>query len=234
MGLSRSLSGGSRRGPFRRYRNAVVMLGRMIALHHRMTQNAADMMDLIQETLNQADEAHSRRVHGGHDDVRHHHVRGLSLAESSRPRAHDHARLDEAELPGPGIRHSVNSEDLADPPPLVDAQSLQLHMDHQRNAAVNPKSLSYGVVTGGDQRGYRSTPEELHGAHPCRSAEHQEDQCSQLHHGQVWDRSVQNEAEAMPCYVLREDGLPGASSTSSTSHSSASSSISLRGPILIS
>ena len=148
MGLSRSLSGGSRRGPFRRYRNAVVMLGRMIALHHRMTQNAADMMELIQETLNQADEAHSRRMHGGHDGVRHHHVRGLSLAESSRPRAHDHARLDEAELPGPGIRHSVNSEDLADPPPLVDAQSLQLHMDHQRNAVVNPKSLSYGVVTG--------------------------------------------------------------------------------------
>ena len=83
MGLSRSLSGGSRRGPFRRYRNAVVMLGRMIALHHRMTQNAADMMELIQETLNQADEAHSRRIHGGHDGVRHHHVRGLSLAESS-------------------------------------------------------------------------------------------------------------------------------------------------------
>ena len=103
MGLSRSLSGGSRRGPFRRYRNAVVMLGRMIALHHRMTQNAADMMELIQETLNQADEAHSRRMHGGHDGVRHHHVRGLSLAESSRPRAHDHARLDEAELPGPGF-----------------------------------------------------------------------------------------------------------------------------------
>ena len=88
---------------FRRYRNAVVMLGRMIALHHRMTQNAADMMQLIQETLNQADEAHSRRIHGGHDGVRHHHVRGLSLAESSRPRAHDRARLDEVEPPGPGF-----------------------------------------------------------------------------------------------------------------------------------
>ena len=148
MGSSRSLSGGSRRGPFRRHRNAVVMLGRMIALHHRMTQNAADMMQLIQETLNQADEAPCRRIHGGHDGARHHHVRGLSLAESSRPRAHDHARLDEVEPPGPGIRHSVNSEDLADPPPLVDFQSLQLHVDHQHNAVVNPKSLSYGVVTG--------------------------------------------------------------------------------------
>ena len=113
----------------------------MIALHHRMTQNAADMMQLIQETLNQADEAHSRRIHGGHDCVRHHHVRGLSLAESSRLRAHDHARLDELEPPGPGIRHSVNSEDLADPPPPVDFQSLQLHVDHQHNAVVNPKSF---------------------------------------------------------------------------------------------
>ena len=204
-------------GLFRRYRNAVVMLGRMIALHHRMTQNAADMMQLIQETLNQADEAHSRRIHGGHDGVRHHHVRGLSLAESSRPRAHDHARLDEVEPPGPGIRHSVNSEDLADPPPLVDAQSLQLHMDHQRNAVVNPKSLSYGVVTGEANEAIDPRPKS-----------------SQLHHGQVWDRSAQNEAEAMPCYFLREDALPGASSTSSTSHSSASSSISLRGPILLS
>ena len=111
-----------------------------------MTQNAADMMELIQETLNQADEEHSRRMRG--DGVRHHHVRGLSLAESSRPRAHDHARLDAAELPGPGIRHSVNSEDLTDLPPLVDAQSLQLHLDHQCNEVVNPKSLSYGVVTG--------------------------------------------------------------------------------------
>ena len=120
----------------------------MIALHHRMTQNAADMMQLIQETLNQADEAHSRRIDGGHDCVRQHHVRGLSLAESSRPRAHDHARLDEVEPPGPGIRHSVNSEDLADPPPPVDFQSLQLHVDHQHNAVVNPKSLSYGVITG--------------------------------------------------------------------------------------
>ena len=116
------------------------MLGRMIALHHRMTQNAADMMQLIQETLNQADEAHSRRIHGGHDGAWHPHLRGLSLAESSRPRAHDHARLDEVEPPGPGIRHSVNSEDLADPPPLADAQSLQLHVDHQRNAVVNRAS----------------------------------------------------------------------------------------------
>ena len=124
------------------------MLGRMIALHHRMTQNAADMMQLIQETLNQADEAHSCRIHGGHDCVRQHHVRGLSLAKSSRPRAHDHARLDEVEPPGPGTRHSVNSEDLADLPPPVDFQSLQLHVDHQHNAVVNPKSLSYGVITG--------------------------------------------------------------------------------------
>ena len=44
---------------------AVAMLGRMIALHHRMTQNAGDMMQLIQETLNQADEARSRRHHDG-------------------------------------------------------------------------------------------------------------------------------------------------------------------------
>ena len=43
----------------------VAMLGRMIALHHRMTQNAGDMMLLIQETLNQADEARSRRHHDG-------------------------------------------------------------------------------------------------------------------------------------------------------------------------
>ena len=124
------------------------MLGRMVALHHRMTQNAADMMQLIQETLNQADEAHSRRLHGGHDCVRQQHVRGLSLAESSRPRAHDHAGLDEVEPPGPGIRHSVNSEDLADPPPPVDFPSLQLHVDHQHNAVANPKSLSYGIITG--------------------------------------------------------------------------------------
>ena len=113
-----------------------------------MTQNAADMMQLIQETLNQADEAHSRRLHGGHDRVRQQHVRGLSLAESSRPRAHDHAGLDEVEPPGPGILNSVNSEDLADPPPPVDFQSLQLHVDHKHNAVANPKSLSYGIITG--------------------------------------------------------------------------------------
>ena len=45
---------------------AVARLGRMIALHHRMSQNAGDMMQLIQETLNQADESHSRRHRDGH------------------------------------------------------------------------------------------------------------------------------------------------------------------------
>ena len=119
----------------------------MIALHHRMTQNAADMMQLIQETLNQADEAHSRRLHDGQDRLRQQHVRGLSLAESSRPRAHNHAGLDEAEPLGPVILNSVNSKNLADPPPPVGFQSLQLHADHKHNAVANPKSLSYGIIT---------------------------------------------------------------------------------------
>ena len=117
----------------------------MIALHHRMTQNAADMMQLIQETLNQADEAHSRRHHDGQGRLRQQHVRGLSLAESSRPRAHDHAGFDEVDPPGPVILNSVNSETPADPPPPV---ALQLHADHRHNAVANPKSLSYGIVTG--------------------------------------------------------------------------------------
>ena len=52
------------------------------------------------------------------------------------------------EPPGPGILNSVNSEDLADPPPPVDFQLLQLHLDHRCNEVVNPKSLSYGVFTG--------------------------------------------------------------------------------------
>ena len=124
------------------------MLGRMIALHHRMTQNAAEMMQLIQETLNEADEAHSRRHHDGQGSLRQQYVRGWSLAESSRPRAHAHAGVDEVNPPGPVMLNSVNSETSTGPPPHVGFQSLQLHADRRHNAVDNPKSLSYGIIAG--------------------------------------------------------------------------------------
>ena len=134
--------------PSRRHRRVVAMLGRMIALHHRMTQNASEMMQLIQETLNQADEAHSRWHHDGQGSLRQQYVRGRSLAESSRPRALDRAGVDEVNPPGPVMLHSVISETPTEPPPHVGFQSLQLHADHRHNPAVNPKSLSYGIITG--------------------------------------------------------------------------------------
>ena len=103
---------------------AVAMLGRMIALHHRMSQNAGDMRQLIQETLNQADEAHSRRHRDGQGRWQQC-VHGRSLPEPSRLHA-----------PAP-----------TDPPPPAGFQSAQSHADHRRNVAVNPKSLSYCIIT---------------------------------------------------------------------------------------
>ena len=127
--------------PYRRHRKLVAMLSRMIALHHRMTQNAAEMMQLIQETLNQADEAHNRRHHDGQGSLRQQYVRGRSLAESSQPRTLDRAGVDEVNPPGPVMLHSVISETPTEPAPHVGIQSLQLRADHRHNPAVNPKSL---------------------------------------------------------------------------------------------
>ena len=158
------------------------MLGRMIALHHRMTQNAADMMQLIQETLNQADEAHSRRHHDGQGRLQQQYAHGRSLAESSRPHALTPAGVDEVNPPGPLMLNPVNPATPTDPPPHVGFQSLQSHTDHRRNVVVNPKSLLHH--RGGHQRLYRSALEEPHGARLRWSAGHQEGQYSPLHHGQ--------------------------------------------------
>ena len=76
----------------------------------------------------------------------------MSLAESSRPRAPDHAGFDEVDPPGPVMLNSVNSETPTDPPPPVGFQSLQIHADHRHDAVANPKSLSYGIITGDTNR----------------------------------------------------------------------------------
>ena len=170
--------------PSRRHRRAVAMLGRMIALHHRMTQNAADMMQLIQETLNQADEAHSRRYHDGQGRLRQQHVRDRSLAESSRPRAPDHAGFDEVDPPGPVMLNSVNSETPTDPPPTSRLPVTPATRGPQAQRGGQPQVVVPRHHHGGHQRGYRPTLEEPHGARLCWSAEHQEGQYSPLHHGQ--------------------------------------------------
>ena len=125
---------------------AVAMLGRMIALHHRMTQNAGDMMRLIQETLNQADEARSRRHHDGQGRWQQQHVHGRSLAEPSWLHAPAPIGADEVNPPGPPMSTPVNPASPTDPPPHVGFQSIQSHADHRRNVAVNPKSLSYCII----------------------------------------------------------------------------------------
>ena len=125
---------------------AVAMLGRMIALHHRMSQNAGDMMQLIQETLNQADEAHSRRHRDGQGRWQQY-VHGRSLPEPSWLQAPAPVGTDEVTPPGSPMSTRVNPASPTDPPPPAGFQSAQSHADHRRNVAVNPKSLSYCIIT---------------------------------------------------------------------------------------
>ena len=198
------------------------MLGHMIALHHRMTQNAADMMQLIQETLNQADEAHSRRHHDGQGCLQQQYAHSRSLAESSRPHALAPAGVDEINPPGPLMLNPVNPATPTDPPPHVGFQSLQ---SHRRSVVVNPKSLSYCTIAGDTNDSI-----DLRSKSPMVSRASRRP----IFPGQGWDRSTQNKTEAMPRYILREDELPGTSSTSSTLHSSSSSGLSLRWPVLLS
>ena len=139
---------------------AVAMLGRMIALHHRMTQNAGDMMQLIQETLNQADEARSRRHHDGQGRWQQQHVHGRSLAEPSRLHAPAPIGADEVNPPGPPMSTPVNPASPTDPPPHVGFQSIQSHADHRRNG--QPQVVVLLHHRGGHQRPYRSAFEEPH------------------------------------------------------------------------
>ena len=103
-------------------------------------------MQLIQQTLNQADEARSRRHHDGQGRWQQQHVHGRSLAEPSRLHAPAPIGADEVNPPGPPMSTPVNPASPTDPPPHVGFQSIQSHADHRRNVAVNPKSLSYCII----------------------------------------------------------------------------------------